>query len=153
MGWLELKIPPPVVALLVGVGMWALARVTFTLDVSPWARGWACGLLLLAAGVFDVSALLAFRRARTTINPLRPGNASSLVRGGVYRFTRNPMYVGLLLLLLGWAVWLAAPWALLGPLAFVPYITRFQIAPEERVLACLFGTDFAQYQASVRRWL
>jgi protein-S-isoprenylcysteine O-methyltransferase Ste14 len=150
---LELKIPPPLVALLLALGMWALARATFTLDAGVALRAWVSGAFVLAAAVFDVSALLAFRRARTTINPLRPGNASSLVRGGVYRFTRNPMYVGLLLLLLGWAVWLAAPWALLGPLAFVPYITRFQIVPEERVLARLFGAEFAHYQARVRRWL
>lgn len=150
---LELKIPPPLVAFVLALGMWALARGTFTLDTGMALRAGGSGAFVLAAGVFVVSALLEFRRARTTINPLRPGNASALVRGGVYRFTRNPMYVGLLLLLLGWAVWLAAPWALLGPLAFVLYITRFQIVPEERVLARLFGAEFAEYQARVRRWL
>lgn len=153
MASLELKIPPPLVALLLGVGMWALARATGALDVGVWARGWAAGLLLCAAGAFDLSGLIAFRRARTTINPLRPAMASALVRDGVYRITRNPMYVGMACVLLAWAAWLAAPWALLGPLAFVLYITRFQIVPEERVLARLFGADFDDFRASVRRWL
>lgn len=73
--------------------------------------------------------------------------------GGVYRATRNPMYVGLALLLLAWTVYLGAPLALLGVAAFVAYITRFQIVPEERVLAQKFGPEFGAYRSRVRRWL
>jgi protein-S-isoprenylcysteine O-methyltransferase Ste14 len=71
----------------------------------------------------------------------------------VYRFTRNPMYVGLAMLLFAWAAWLWSAWALPGPPAFVLYISRFQIAPEERMLSRKFGDDFASYCAKVRRWL
>jgi protein-S-isoprenylcysteine O-methyltransferase Ste14 len=108
--------------------------------------------LLVGIG-FSVGGVLAFRRARTTLNPTKPEQASSLVRSGVYRVTRNPMYVGLLCVLVAWAVFLSSAWALLGPLIFVLYIGRFQIAPEERALAKLFGSEFADYQAKVRRWL
>jgi protein-S-isoprenylcysteine O-methyltransferase Ste14 len=109
--------------------------------------GVAGGLAVSLAGVIE------FRRARTTVHPLRPERASALVSGGIYRFTRNPMYVGMLTTLLGWAAWLAAPWALLGPVAFVAFIGRFQIAPEERVLQRLFGADYEAYTRRVRRWL
>lgn len=96
---------------------------------------------------------IRFRRANTTVNPLKPQAASSLVTAGIYRYTRNPMYLGLLFLLVAWAVLLSSPFALLGPVAFVTYISRFQIVPEERVLAALFGAEYAAYQAGVRRWL
>lgn len=79
--------------------------------------------------------------------------ASSLVTNGVYRFTRNPMYVGLLLALSGWAAFLSSPSALVYLVAFVLYMNRFQIEPEERVLASRFGADYAAYRTRVRRWL
>ena len=80
-------------------------------------------------------------------------HAESLVCTGVYRLTRNPMYVGLLLLLIAWAIYLSSAWALLGPLAFVQYMNRFQIGPEEKVLEELFGDAFSRYRQKVRRWL
>jgi protein-S-isoprenylcysteine O-methyltransferase Ste14 len=99
------------------------------------------------------SGIAAFRCARTTIDPHRPEAASSLVVGGVYRYTRNPMYLGLTMLLLAWTLYLAVPAALAGPLLFAAYITRFQIIPEERVLAQKFGADYAAYLRKVRQWL
>lgn len=150
---LDNRIPPPVVALLVGGAMWLLAQAGPTVAVDPGARGIAAGLLFLLGAALDVAGLMSFRRARTTINPLQPGSATALVTSGVYRYTRNPMYLGMLVVLLAWALYLAAPLALLGPAAFWLYIDRFQIAPEERALAALFGEPFAGYKARVRRWL
>lgn len=150
---LELKIPPPVVALLAALGVWGLARVTHTRAEPDLLRLVLAVVLVLVAAVFDVCGLLAFRRARTTINPMKPGASSAMVTGGVYRITRNPMYVGLVLLLCGWSVYLGSPWAWLGSLVFVAYVTRFQIVPEERVLTGLFGADYVAYRAKVRRWI
>jgi protein-S-isoprenylcysteine O-methyltransferase Ste14 len=84
---------------------------------------------------------------------LKPEATSSLVTSGVYRFTRNPMYVGLALVLLAWAVFLSSAWTMLGPLTFILYMTRFQIMPEEKVLSGMFGAAYSAYQAKVRRWL
>jgi protein-S-isoprenylcysteine O-methyltransferase Ste14 len=110
--------------------------------------------ILVAAGlVFDVLGILAFRTFRTTINPLKPERASSIVTGGVYRVSRNPMYLGMALLLLAWATYLSALWSLAGPVLYVWYITRFQIVPEERVLERMFGDEYLAYTARVRRWL
>jgi protein-S-isoprenylcysteine O-methyltransferase Ste14 len=153
MSSLELKIPPPVVGLLVAVAMWAVSRYGVLEGVPPAWRVGAALALVAVGGVFDVAGLIAFRRAKTTVNPMKPEKSAALVTSGVYRFTRNPMYVGMAFFLLAWAVYLASPWALLGPLVFAAYITRFQIKPEERVLAARFGTEFARYRARVRRWL
>ncbi len=151
---LELKIPPPLVALLVAAAMWALSLVSrHPVDVSTFARMVLGAALALAGGAISVSGVLAFRRAKTTVNPMKPQNTSSLVDSGIYRFTRNPMYLGLAIVLVAWALFLFSPWALVGPLAFVLYINRFQIAPEERALAALFGADFTTYTTKVRRWL
>jgi len=90
------------------------------------------------------------RCGRTTLSEADIGERPL---AGIYRFTRNPMYVGLALVLLGWAALLSSPWALLGPLVFVLYINRFQIAPEERVLSAKFGAAYTEYIARVRRWL
>jgi len=109
--------------------------------------------MLLTAGAIGIAGVRAFQRARTTVDPLRPEKASALVTSGIYRRTRNPMYVALAIALLGWAIWLGHPLALLGVAAFVAWINRFQIAPEERALRALFGPEFERYCSEVRRWL
>ncbi len=150
---LELKIPPPAVAFLVGAAMWLAAEQRVSLELPFAARLFAFVVIAVAGGATALAGDLEFRRARTTINPLKPENASALVTSGIYRFTRNPMYVGLTLLLVGWAAYLCSAWSLPGPVIFVLYITRFQIVPEERVLAAKFGAAYAQYASRVRRWL
>jgi len=152
MSSLELRVPPPVVALLMAAAMWGVVFLVPPSSVPSLHVAAALGLAVVALA-FSVSGVLAFGKAKTTKNPMRPEAASSLVVTGVYRVTRNPMYVGLGVLLLAWAVFLWSAWALVGPLAFVAYISRFQISPEERVLAKLFGAEYAAYKARVRRWL
>lgn len=153
MTWLDHKIPPPVVGALVGAAMWGVA--SFGPQFAwPIAVRFAVVFVLIAAGIgFDVAGILAFRRAQTTVNPLKPESASALVTGGIYRFTRNPMYVGMVLFLLAWGAYLGSSVALVGPLVFVLYITRFQIQPEERALRAAFGAQFEDYSGRVRRWL
>jgi protein-S-isoprenylcysteine O-methyltransferase Ste14 len=153
MNALELKIPPPAVALLIAVAMWFASKAGPSIEVPLLVRSVAFGAIALAGGAVALAGDLAFRRARTTINPFRPQNTSALVTSGVYRRTRNPMYVGLLLVVVGWCVFLCSAPALLGPVAFVAYITRFQILPEERVLLSKFGPPYADYLGRVRRWL
>jgi len=150
---LELRIPPPVVAVFVAVLMWGVSRATPSWGVPILART-GVALLIAAFGVaFSVAGFIAFRHAKTTINPRTPEAASSLVSSGVYRITRNPMYVGLLFVLLAWAVFLSLGWALVGPPVFVAYIQLFQITPEEKALSALFGTEYSAYKVRVRRWL
>ncbi len=153
MDWLDHKIPPPVVGALVAAGMWGAAALGPQCSIPSGPTLWAVALLAATGVAFDLTGLLAFRAARTTINPLTPGKTSALVTGGVYRITRNPMYLGMALLLLAWAVYLCALLPFAGIAVFALYITRFQIAPEERALKRIFGEQYASYAARVRRWL
>jgi protein-S-isoprenylcysteine O-methyltransferase Ste14 len=151
--FLELRIPPPIVGLIFGGGMWAVAHLTPILNLPRLAR-LTIALVLAAIGIaVSVGGMVAFRRAHTTVNPLKPETAAALVSTGVYSMTRNPMYLGLTLALCAWAVYLNSMWSLLGPILFALYITRFQIVPEERALDRLFGAPFAAYRQRVRRWL
>lgn len=152
MKFLELRIPPPLVGGLIGLAMWALAPHSLAGLSGSMRLVVAVVLVLMGAGV-SLAGVVSFRRARTTVNPLKPEKTSSLVCSGIYRITRNPMYLGFLLVLIGWAVMLGSAFAALGPVLFVSYISRFQIVPEERVLASLFGDEFSAYRAKVRRWL
>jgi protein-S-isoprenylcysteine O-methyltransferase Ste14 len=110
--------------------------------------------LLITLGVGSaVAGLVSFRLARTTMSPLHPERSSRLVRSGIYRLTRNPMYLGWLLVVLAWGVFLQSTWALLGPVLFFLWINYLQIVPEERFLQQLFGESYAQYRHQVRRWI
>ena len=152
---LEHKIPPPVVGLACAGLAWLLAGAAPALALLWSARlALAVALLLALAGLaLELWGLWVFRRHRTTPNPLSPERARAVVQSGPYRFTRNPMYVGVALQLLGWCAYLRNPLALLALVAFVAYITRFQILPEERALAQNFGEPYRQYLRLVRRWL
>jgi len=150
---LELKIPPPIVALLCAAGMWVIAHYTFPYFLSPAMRWALVAIYALLGAAFDFAGLLAFRQSKTTIHPMHPENSSTLVTHGIYRITRNPMYCGMASFLLAWAAYLQSPLALLGVLLFMAYITQFQIKPEERMLEKLFGGEFAAYCGRVRRWL
>lgn len=147
------RIPPPLVATLFGLLMWFAARhLPGALELAiEWRIGLALLVSLAGLGIC-LAGVLSFRRARTTVNPLKPQAASALVRSGVYRYTRNPMYLGFATVLIAWSIFLAWPPALLGVLGFVLYMNLFQIGPEERALTSLFGEAFAQYCRQVRRW-
>ena len=153
MNALELKVPPPLLALCVGLLMWLASRGIAPLEASLPLRAIA-GIPFGIVGLsFVLAGFLSFRQAKTTINPIKPMATSALVTTGLYRYTRNPMYLGLLLMLLGWAAYLANPVAFLFLPLFMLYINRFQITPEERALSSMFGAAFAAYKARVRRWL
>lgn len=153
MSFLELKIPPVAQALLIALMMWLLAISTPAFALAVAAKSLVCGTLLVAGAVVGLSGVVAFRRAQTTVNPLVPDSASALVTCGVYRITRNPMYLGLLLWLVAWGIWLSNLFALLCLPLYVAYMHRFQILPEERALQISFGEAYLTYQRQVRRWL
>ena len=153
MQMLETKIPPPLLFVAVGAAMWGVGRVAQPIHLAEAVRLPLTGGFLLVALALAGPAFLEFRRTGTTIDPIRPENASTMVTSGIYRITRNPMYVGLTALLLGWAVWLSVPWALAGPVFFAVYLNRLQIIPEERAMAGKFGRSYELYRQHVRRWL
>ena len=150
---LEVRIPPPVMTILVAVIMWIAANLLPTFHIGGQWRLIFTVLLAVLALVLGGMAFVAFGKSNTTIDPIHPEKASSLVSSGVYRFTRNPMYVALGSLLMSWAVWLSVPWVVLGPAGFIYFTTRLQIMPEERALSFKFGRTYDDYCLQVPRWL
>lgn len=152
---MALKIPPLALVFIGALLMW-LIDIAFRM---PSMQGVArvvniVAIAVAVAGIAVCAAgVLSFRRAGTTVNPLEPERASKLVVRGVYRYTRNPMYLGFALLLAAWGMFLSNAVALAVVPAFVLYMNRWQIAPEERALESLFGDDWRAYRRSVRRWV
>jgi len=152
MSGLEHKVPPPFVLLILALLMW-FANHLMGGGVASTMLFYG-GLLLLALG-FGVAftSLRTLIGNHTTPSPIEIERAKVLVTSGPYRFTRNPTYLGMLIFLIGVAALFANVWLLAGPVAFALYIQRFQITPEERVMAAKFGADYSNYCAQVRRWI
>ena len=149
---LELKVPPLLLVVVAGGAMWLVAR----LFPQAWfdnSGGLFVVTLILALGLtFVLAGVYEFRKAKTTVDPTKPQASSAIVQSGVYRYSRNPMYVGFLLVLVAWSLYLTNIANALFIVAFVLYMNHFQIAPEERWLREKFGADYESYTARVRRW-
>ncbi len=156
---LELKIPPPFVMIIAGLIAFLLSgrSLTFLLEQvnnSDFVGSLLWPLIFLALGIaINVSGVREFASHKTSINPLDPKQSSMVVNSGIFRLSRNPMYLGLLFMLIAWADYLDNFLAFSGALFFILYVTRFQILPEERILLDKFGEDYQNYLNSVRRWL
>ena len=150
---LELKFPPLLIVAAFAAAMVALARAFPAASIALPLRVPAAIALAVLGGVIAIAGVIAFRAHRTTVNPMRPESAATVVIGGVYRFSRNPMYLGLLLALAGLALYVSNALAMLLLPAFVACMNRVQIEPEERALAARFGEQYAAYRARVRRWV
>jgi protein-S-isoprenylcysteine O-methyltransferase Ste14 len=151
--FLELKVPPLALMILMAALMWLVSRATPALQIPIPARTFLVASFAIAGAVIIALGVVSFWRAKTTVNPMNPAATSSLVIGGIYSLTRNPMYLGFLLALVGWATALSNTFAYLLLPAFIFYMNSFQIEPEERALASLFGQEFITYKSRVRRWL
>ena len=150
---LELRIPPPLVMLLFMVTVFGFDKIKpFTLFYLPWLTYVSVISLVTLGGVVALWGVKEFKEAKTTVNPLKPESSSSLVSSGIYQYTRNPMYLGLLLILLSAVIYTQHPLGLVSALGFVSYMNRFQIEPEEKMLVKLFGDEFVDYSNQVKRW-
>jgi protein-S-isoprenylcysteine O-methyltransferase Ste14 len=150
---LALKLPPGALVLIVAALMWIASSVTPALDFYLPAKSLLTMSLVLIGAIIALSGVITFRRAKTTVNPMKPDSTSSLTVTGPYHYTRNPMYLGFVFILLGWAAFLSNLATLAFLPAFIAYLNRFQIVPEERVLASLFPNEYQAYRAKVRRWI
>ncbi|NBC05127.1 MAG: DUF1295 domain-containing protein [Bacteroidetes bacterium] len=153
MKFLECKIPPALQFVIVAALMWWISDSIPDLNYSSITLKWL-GISLFSVGVFiGLLGVYEFWKQRTTVDPHKPEKVSSFVDTGVYRFTRNPMYLGLLIGLIGILFYFANPINILPVIGFVLYMNRFQIIPEERVMVNKFREDFSEYKESVRRWI
>lgn len=149
---LELKIPPLLLAGLCAAAMYGMAAA---LPQWVWPlpmKAWLAGLSMVAGLAVAALGVLTFRHYRTTANPLQPQASTQLVTSGIFGYSRNPMYLGMALCLIGWALWLGHLLAWLGVPLFIACLQRLQIEPEERILLRKFGQPYADYLEQVRRW-
>lgn len=150
---MKFRVLPIIQVLLFALLMYGI-RTLFPFMVIQFSGQWMIALLILVFGVLIVLlGGMRFRAAGTTFNPLEPERVSSLVVSGVYRHSRNPMYLGFFLVLLAWAVYLGSILSVLLVFLFILVINRVYILPEETVLLAKFGPDYAAYCKKVRRWL
>ena len=150
---LELKIPPVALVVLFALAIWFVAWMNPWADLQIPGREWVALVLLIMGFALIIAGAVVFISAKTTVNPMTPELATSIVNRGVYKLSRNPMYLGFFLMLVGWGMLLANILsALLLPL-FILCIDRFQIIPEENALLTKFGDEYAGYLKSVRRWI
>ncbi|MGP1388342.1 MAG: methyltransferase family protein [Vibrio diabolicus] len=150
---LELKVPPVAVFLLVILLMYGLTVLVPSLIISGPFVEVVFGVLTWLSGYMGFAGVYEFHNVKTTVNPVKPDTASSVVRTGVFAFSRNPMYMALLLLIIAIGLWWQHLSVVLCGVVFVSYMNRFQIKPEERVLERLFGEEYVDYKNHVRRWI
>ena len=148
---METKIPPPIVTLIFGLSIY-FSRGIFQLVEIKYS--FYFGILLLVLGfVILISAVRLFRKDKTTVNPLSPEQATKLVTDGIFKYSRNPMYLGMALVLGSIAVFFNLIGGIILVALFCAYITKFQILPEERAMRDLFSDDFDKYTKVTRRWI
>lgn len=150
---MRLRMPPPVIALFTALAMYGVAYVYPPAVPMPVIQHALAGAIAACALLLDISALLSFRRHRTTVNPLRPEQARLVIRSGVYSLSRNPMYLGMLLWLFAFGCWLGSTWSFPLIMAFYLLMDYSQIPAEERALRDKFGDDYLHYCLRVNRWL
>jgi protein-S-isoprenylcysteine O-methyltransferase Ste14 len=152
MAFLEHRVPPPIVLAATALLMWFASRSITAEPLGSWRFFPGAALIILGIGI-AVSGRLAFARAGTTINPVNISSATVLVRRGIFSYTRNPMYLGMVAVLIGLALVFGKLWLFLGPVVFALYIHYFQVLPEERAMAAKFGRPYEEYRLLVRRWI
>jgi protein-S-isoprenylcysteine O-methyltransferase Ste14 len=139
------KIPPPIITLICGLGIYLSRSLFPTYNHTSTDM---IGVSFLLLGIITlITAVLSFKRQSTTVNPLQPEKASSLVISGIFKYSRNPMYLGMLLILLSMTI----KFNFIGGILMI--FTKFQIIPEEIVLERLFGDEFTRYKKKTRRWI
>ena len=145
------RIPPPIVTFICGISIY-YSKSFFNQFLNISNNGISLFLLILGLTVF-ISAVRSFKKQKTTVNPLKPKKASSLVTSGIFRFSRNPMYLGMLIILLSISFKFNLLGGMIISLLFFIFITKFQILPEEEAMNELFGDKFTKYSDTTRRWI
>lgn len=153
MKFLELKIPP-VALFIVMLGLsYYVSTVFVNVLVEFPFRFYVLGGLVLISAYIGLAGVYEFRKRKTTVNPIKPEQASLVVDSGIFAYTRNPMYLGLFLVLFAFGYYLQNFFSISLSCVFVIYMNQFQIKPEERALEALFGASYVDYKQRVRRWV
>ena len=148
---MKTKIPPPILALIMIV---LIYLSSFFIESTTFNYQGSLSLLVLILGLAcAIPSFKLFARYKTTISPLKPSDATALVTEGMYRYSRNPMYLGLLLLTIASTIWFGTWFGIIVNILFIFLINFLQIIPEEEALLEIFGEEYEEYKKNVRRWI
>lgn len=150
---MKLKVPPGIIAAVCAILMWVIYKYLSWSNLHFSFPLWIPVSIAAVGGLFGLVGLIQFYTYQTSIDPHKPDKATALVSSGIYRFSRNPMYLGLLVTLIAWGIHLGSSFSFLILPLFVWYMNRFQIKPEEEILEQQFGTGYRSYKKNVRRWI
>jgi len=153
MKFLELKVPPLALFILVLVASYFSAQQLSAGTIGMPFKLIVLGVGIVLSGVIGLAGVWEFRKQKTTVNPIKVETASTVVDSGIFGYTRNPMYLGLFILLFCFGYFFQNIFSVLLSFAFVIYMNQFQIKPEERALEQLFGAEYVDYKQKVRRWM
>lgn len=153
MKFLELKIPPALLVVIFASLMLGVSKIFPNLGLDYSVRLYTFSIIAVVSGIISASGIWSFKAANTTVNPTKPDSSSNLVQSGIYKYTRNPMYLGFACFLFGLGLFLNNIISISMVFAFIAYMTIFQIKPEEQALSKIFGKQFQQYKISTRRRL
>lgn len=149
---MKFRILPPLVMLIFGGFMYLLDRWLPVGEFDFFGRETMSTIILIVGFLIMIMALLQFTRKKTTTDPLHPEKANHLVTGGIFKYTRNPMYLAMLLFLIVLGLRLGNAFNTLLAAGFVYYMNHFQIKHEEEALTKKFGKEYLLYLKAVRRW-
>jgi len=150
---MRLKIPPVLVFGVTALLMWVISN-QISMEILEFSvNRWLVYSLGSIGVILGILGVVQFSVSKTTVNPHKPENSSSVVKNGVYKYTRNPMYFGLLIVLIACAMYFGSGYSFLMIPIFIWYMNTYQIKPEEEILIQLFGDEYKEYQQKVRRWI
>lgn len=150
---LALKVHPPIQLIICASLMYSLAKYFPQYHFDFYFNLHLSTVLIIVAAIIGTLALLDFRKHKTTFHPHTPEKTSTVVDSGIYAYSRNPMYLALVLALFALAFYLQNVICFAVIPLFIWYITRYQIKPEEVILDKIFHTNYQVYKKKVRRWL
>ena len=146
-----IKIPPPLIVLVLIVSIYFsskkidLINIPLQLEIS---------IFILSAGILIfVNPVLQFIKSKTTVNPIQFEEVNKLVTSGIFKYSRNPMYLGMLMIVLSASIFYLNIYSILTPLLFILWINKFQIKREEEFLIEKFGDEYLSYKKKTRRWI
>ena len=145
------KIPPPLVVLILVISTFFSSKKIDLIQI-PFQS--IISIFILSIGILILlNPVLKFKKSKTTINPIKFKKVNKLVTSGIYKYSRNPMYLGLLMIVISSSIFYLNIYSILTPLFFYLWINRFQIKREEVFLTEKFGEDYLSYKKKTRRWI
>ena len=146
-----IKIPPPVLVLILVSSNYFSSK---KIDLIHLPNQDLISIIILLIGILIlINPIFKFIKSKTTIDPIKFKKVNKLIISGIYKYSRNPMYLGLLMIVISTSIFFLNIFSITTPLLFYCWINRFQIKREEIFLTEKFGEEYMSYKTKTRRWI